>query len=377
MKTLTLKALLLAATCSAGAAQAYDCVDLRDNNQREACYKNSAEDSWRNSSDYQRIEQYNAQQREAERREEERRAAEQRRLEQDPTYQARLRQENAARAAAEAERAEQAEREANRWWYERMKNREADERAEVVKMERLKRIRQRANDRLAAETQRLFAPGAAPLTTDDYERLVTLSMPEWDLMRYWADQGLKQFPREFAFRHAVVQTIGCTGKSYAESSQTHAFTCPIPDFPNEALLKTGEASPRLLDRAVACGLRYLKLEAFSPEGSFGPYLERTAAMPPWLADEAKLIQSARDCEQGLTPAVRANPRLLQMMADRYKSRLLEKPESWDAYRRWLLVSAAPWNGLDLGNPAQVEEGMKRVEEAYHQGSEKEWTYFRD
>ncbi len=58
-------------------------------------------------------------------------------------------------------------------------------------------------------------------------------------------------------------------------------------------------------------------------------------------------------------------------------KLADGTHSWDAYRRWLLVSAGVWNGLDLGNPAQVEEVMRRLEAAYYQGSEKEWGYFRD
>jgi hypothetical protein len=376
MKTLTLKALLLAAAGSAGAAQAYDCVDIRDNNQREACYKNSADDHWRNSRDYQRIQEYNAQQREAEQR-----AAEQRRLEQDPAYQARLRQEAAARAEAEAKRAKAAEAQAYREWFERMDREEAEkryaEKEKADRIERLKRIRQRVNDRVEAEVQRFFAPGATPPTADDYDRLVTLSLPEWDLMRYWADQGLKQFPREFAFRHAVVQTIGCAGKTYAENSLKQNVRCPLPDFPAETFMQTGEASPRLLDRAVACGFRYLKLEVFHPSGSSGPYLERTPAMmAPWLADEARLIQAARDCEKALPAGLQANPELLKRIAGNPR-KLADETHSWDAYRRWLLVSAGVWNGLDLGNSAQVEEGMRRLEAAYYQGSEKEWGYFRD
>jgi len=176
-----------------------------------------------------------------------------------------------------------------------------------------------------------------------------------------------------------VQTIGCPGKTYAQISagSRHAENCPLPGFPSEAFLKTGESSPRPLDRAVACGFRYLKLEGFGPTGSAGPYLEKTDAMKaPWLADEATLIQAARDCEKGLTAGVGAYPVLLKSIAGSER-KLLDKPLSWDAYRRWLLVSATPWNGLDLGNSAQVEEGMKRVEEAYHQGTEQDWTYYRD
>ncbi|RZU38214.1 heme-degrading protein [Fluviicoccus keumensis] len=376
MKTLTMKSLLLAAACSAGAAQAFDCVDIRDSNQREACYKNSADDHWRNSSDYQRIQEYNAQQREAERR-----AAEQRRLEQDPAYQARLREEAKARAEDEAKRAKAAEAEAYRQWFERMDREEADKRywakEKAAQSVRLKKIRQRVNDRLEAEVARIFAPGAAPVTADDYDRLVTLSLPEWDLMRYWADQGLQRFPREFAFRHAVVQTIGCAGKTYAENSLKNDVRCPLPDFPFATFMQTGEASPRVLDRAVACGLRYLKLENFSPPGSYGTYLGVTPAMmAPWLADEAKLMQAARECEKALPAGVQANPELLKRIAGSQRQ-FMDEPHSWDAYRRWLLVSAGTWNGLDLGNPEQVEEGMKRLEAAYHQGAEGEWGYFRD
>ena len=372
MKTL----ILLTAAGSVTAAHAFDCVDIRDSNQREACYKNSADDHWRNSSDYQRIQEYNAQQREAEQR-----AAELRRLEQAPAYQARLRQEAAARAEAEARRAKAAEAQAYREWFERMDREEADKRywakEKADQAERLKRIRQRVSDRLDAEAQRIFASGAAAPTADDYDRLVTLSLPEWDLMRYWADQGLQHFPREFAFRHAVVQTIGCAGKTYAENSLRNDVRCPLPDFPSEAFLQTGAASPRLLDRAVACGFRYLKLEIFSPSGSSGPYLEKTPVMmTPWLADEAKRIQAARDCEKALPAGLQVNPELLKRIAGNPRQ-LADEPHAWDAYRRWLLVSAGVWNGLDLGNPAQVEEGMQRLEAAYHQGSEKEWGYFRD
>lgn len=196
-------------------------------------------------------------------------------------------------------------------------------------------------------------------------------------MRYWADQGLKQFPREFAFRHAVVQTIGCAGKTYAENSLKQNVRCALPDFPAETFMQTGEASPRLLDRAVACGFRYLKLEGFGPAVSAGPYLEKTDAMKaPWLADEAKLMQAARECEKALPAGVQANPELLKRIAGS-QQKLRDEPHSWDAYRRWLLVSAGTWSGLDLGNPAQVEEGMKRLEAAYHQGAEGEWGYFRD
>jgi len=346
-----------------------------------ACEKYNADSHWNNSQSNRMIQEYNDRLREEERREAERRAAEQRRLEQDPFYQARKREEEAARAEAEARRAKAAEMEAYREWFQRMEREEADKRywaeESARRTERLKYIRQRVNDRLEAEAGRLFAPGAAAPTADDYDRLVTLSMPEWDLMRYWADQGLKQFPREFAFRHAVVQTIGCAGKTYAENSLRNDVRCPLSDFPSETFLQTGEASPRPLDRAVACGLRYLRVASFSPSGSYGPYLERTAAMmQPWLAAEAKLMQSARDCEKGLPAAMQANPELLKQLAGS-QNKLLGEPHSWDAYRRWLLVSAGVWNGLDLGKSAQVEEGMRRLEAAYHQGSEKEWGYFRD
>lgn len=378
MKTLARGLLLSSAFVTT--AFAADCSTEWEVTRRDACEKSNAESHWNDSQSNRMIQDYNARLREEERREAQRREAEQRRLEQDPVYQARLREEAAARAAAEAKRAEAAEREAYRAWFERMDRAEADKRYWAKEKEdqtrRLKRIRQRVNERLEAEAQRIFAPGATP-TAEDYERLVTLSLPEWDLMRYWADQGLKQFPREFAFRHAVVQTIGCAGKTYAENGLRNDVRCPLPGFPAETFMQTGEASPRLLDRVVACGLRYLKLESFSPPGSYGPYLERSSyTMAPWLATEAKLLQSARDCEKGLPASIQANPELLKLLAGS-QNKLLGEPHSWDAYRRWLLVSAGVWNGLDLGKSAQVEEGMRRLEAAYHQGSEKEWGYFRD
>ena len=58
-------------------------------------------------------------------------------------------------------------------------------------------------------------------------------------------------------------------------------------------------------------------------------------------------------------------------------KLSDETHSWDAYRRWRMVSAEPWSGLDLGNAAQVGQAMKRLEEAHYQAGEKEWTYFRD
>lgn len=136
------------------------------------------------------------------------------------------------------------------------------------KAETLRKLQAARQQSLVLMRQRadaIMARGA--VTPADFDELVSLSVPDWEWMSHWADQAVKLFPREFAFRRAVLHTFGCR-----EAPAIEAFVldrlCPLPagqfGFLDEAArgfaeLQAAAAQGSLLDKALYCGFEYLRL----------------------------------------------------------------------------------------------------------------------
>lgn len=369
-------------------AQAADCSGEWELSRREACEKAGVDTHWNDSQSNRRIQEYNALKNQQEREQ-------QRESEQQAERDAALRREQAKRDAEEEERLRPARDQAAMLeMMRRMGQREADQRAReetrAKEAVRLEAIRARVIERVTAETQRLAAPGAPSLTANDFDRLVTLSIPEWDLMRHWAAEGLKRFPEEFAYRHAVVQTIGCPDRTYASSWLEKKGDCPLPANPPEALMNTRSASPP--EQAVACGYRYLNWRLYAL--TFRLPLERDRLLPgpfrAWSPDEvaqgereaSRRWQAARACEAGLgaqsalwhDTVMERMTRLVGTFGGRYL--YLDEPGQWGAFRRWYLVSRTVWGeNPPPADAAAINRMLDKAEETY-KAREPEWVFFQ-
>lgn len=137
-----------------------------------------------------------------------------------------------------------------------------------AKAEMLRKLQAARQQSLVAMRQRADQIMAkASVTPADFDELVSLSVPDWGWMSHWADHAVKLFPREFAFRRAVLHTFGCS-----EAPAIEAFVldklCPLPagqfGFFDEAArgfseLQKAAAQGSLLDKALYCGFEYMRL----------------------------------------------------------------------------------------------------------------------
>lgn len=386
-QVLRVAGLMVFAACQSP-SWAADCSREWEATRRDACEKYNDESHWNDSQSNRMIQQYNTRQQLEQLRQE--------RLREQQAEQEEARRREAAKRAAEEEERQRPAREAaaTREWLRELdrqdENRRFFEALNRKHAANLAAIRSRVKERVRTEVDRLFSPGAPPPSADDYDRLVTLSIPEWDLMRYWADEGLKRFPAEFAYRHAVVQTIGCADLSYAEHKLDSSPACvPLHKGKSlELLARSGQHSPFLLEQAMACGYAYLQWRQIrltrrgkngdTLEGP-GPYRAWDAAYLATVEQEAgRLWRDAHACDAALgLPARTLHDTLMAWMArpDREDDyRLAGPPSHWWAFKRWYLVSRTVWGpNPPVRDAAAVEHVLRQVERVYKQ-NEPEWVY---
>lgn len=178
-----------------GIAHAYlDCGNARDEISRDACYSNNADEHWRNSSSYRRIQEYNTQQRLEQLRQEE--AAE------------RAQSAESTRRAAEA-RARQAALDEQERTEKRKAQQKAAENHVSASEKQARELTLRENtlrrlDALAAKAAAKGGPNAA-----DYEALISTAWPYLDLMKLWSDRAAAKLGGRFEFLQGVVAWQGC------------------------------------------------------------------------------------------------------------------------------------------------------------------------
>ena len=185
----------LLVTILPSSAQAYlDCGNARDEISRDACYKANSDDHWRNSSSYQRIQQYNTQQR-----------LEQLRLEE---AEERAQAAESARRAAEARARQAALDEQKRAEQRQAQQKAAENHASAsqgqAKELALREATLRNLDALAAKAAAKGGPNAA-----DYEALISTAWPYLDLMKNWSDRAAAKLGGRFLFLQGVVAWQGC------------------------------------------------------------------------------------------------------------------------------------------------------------------------
>ena len=342
-----------------------DCSLARDEISRDACYKANADEHWRNSRSYQRIQEYNQSQSSQS-------AAQRTPL--DERWE-KIKAEN--RARAEAEREEEA-RQNNKTSMEEFLRMGEIARANIEAARRLKEKlaegRSRTLQRVENEVLRLQAVG--DISEADYDRLITLSVPEWDLMRRWAQAALEKYPKQFALRAAVVDMVGCDYASYADHFNLHR-QCSFNIDSSIAAMAALPLPNEPLDRALTCGYRWLALGNFDNRmyADYSPKLwseiRDSYAGKDGLKrnqeQEEKMLKLAQVCEQEMGAAATNLHATLFAHMWRHSDRLSWHPKhptrGKEYFERWYLVSHTTWGELpDLGNAEVVNRAIKASQE---------------
>lgn len=239
---------------------------------------------------------------------------------------------------------------------------------EADQLRRLRSNRLAVIARMQAAAGELAARGA--MTPDDFDRLVSLSVPEWDWMSYWAEEGYRAYPREFALRRAVVMTIGCPEVSYLEYRRMSKRCAPARLEQGlaaiEAASRDGNGNP--LDRLLACGFLYGWLgrldryayttawQATQPGRPYAAEFEKSRAL------EAAVAARAQQCDAALQPI----PDSLRdsVLGQMWRSGFDLFDDQTNVTTRWFVVSAEAWRGVSsLADRQQVaaviEQAPKR------------------
>lgn len=253
----------------------------------------------------------------------------------------------------------------------------ARQKAKAEMLRKLQASRQQSVVVMRQRADQIMAKGS--VTPAEFEELVTLSVPDWGWMSHWADRAVQLFPREFAFRRAVLHTFGCS-----EAPAIEAFVldkiCPLPagqfGFVDEAArgfadLQKAAAQGSMLDKALYCGFEHMRLgelEAWVDANGNVQSAVEEADDDSRIGDRLKFytaqLQRVRDaitrCEAALAPvSTDLREGLFKTMWRQGKSGI-RKPYSVDL---WYIASHQSWTAPDaFKDAAGLQAAVKRARE---------------